>query len=84
MFMFVIILNAMKRISVLLTIVAAAFSVSAQDIVIDGNLCENETLKFKYSLSNRYDTFSWNFGDNSATDNSIDLKVLTAIFNSKI
>lgn len=72
MFMFVIILNAMKRISVLLTIVAAAFSVSAQDIVIDGNLCENESLKFKYSLANRYDTFSWTFGDGSAADNSIE------------
>lgn len=66
--MFVDILNAMKRISVLLAIVAAAITVSAQDIVIEGNLCIGETLKFKYgNLPARYDSFSWSFGDGSTS-----------------
>ena len=69
--MFVNILNAMKRISVLLVFVAAVLSVSAQDIIVEGKLCENVNLKFKYNLSNRYDSFVWNFGDGS-TDNSIE------------
>lgn len=69
--MFVDILNAMKRISLLLAIVAAVSTVSAQDIVVEGNLCENVNLKFKYNLWNRYDSFVWNFGDGS-TDKSVD------------
>lgn len=69
--MFVDILNAMKRISLLLAIVATVSTVSAQDIVVEGNLCENANLRFKYNLSNRYDSFTWNFGDGS-TDNSVE------------
>ena len=57
----------MKRLSVLLSIVAASFAVSAQDIDIEGNLCIDENLKFKYSLANRYDSFTWDFGDNSTS-----------------
>lgn len=70
--MFVNILNAMKRISVLLTIVALSLSAAAQEINIQGKLCVGENLAFKYSWDNRYDSFSWNFGDNSSTDNSIE------------
>ena len=65
--MFVIILNAMKRLFVLLSIITASFSVSAQ-IDIDGNLCIDGNLKFKYTnLPARYDSFAWDFGDGSTS-----------------
>lgn len=65
--MFVNILNAMKRFFVLLSIITASFSVSAQ-IDIDGNLCIDGNLKFKYTnLPARYDSFAWDFGDGSTS-----------------
>lgn len=69
--MFVNILNAMKRISVSLAIVTLSLSVAAQEINIQGKLCVEDNLSFKYSWDNRYDSFSWSFGDNT-TDNSIE------------
>lgn len=61
-------MQKMKRFSVLLSIVAASLAVSAQDIEIEGNQCIGENLKFKFNLANRYDSFSWNFGDQSTSD----------------
>jgi gliding motility-associated-like protein len=61
-------MQKMKRLSVLLSIVAASFSVVAQDIEIEGNLCIDENLIFKCSnLPARYDSFLWDFGDGSTS-----------------
>lgn len=57
----------MKRLSVLLSIVAASLTVSAQDIVVEGDMCIDLNLKFKYHLANRYDSFTWDFGDSSTS-----------------
>lgn len=67
--MFVDILNAMKRFSVLLFIIAVSSAAAlAQSIEIEGHLCIGDTLKFKFTnLPGRYDSFSWNFGDGSTS-----------------
>lgn len=65
--MFVNILNAMKRFFVLVGVITASLSVSAQ-IDIEGNLCIDGNLNFKYSnLPARYDSFAWDFGDGSTS-----------------
>jgi gliding motility-associated-like protein len=62
----------MKRFFVILSAVALSLSGMAQDIKIEkGKFCVGESLMFKYNLSNRYDSFLWDFGDNS-TDTSVE------------
>ena len=65
--MFVNILYAMKRFFVLLSIITASLSVSAQ-IDIEGDQCIGLDLKFKYSnLPARYDSYVWDFGDGTTS-----------------
>ena len=65
--MFVNFLCAMKRFFVLLSIITASLSVSAQ-IEIEGSQCIGLDLKFKYSnLPARYDSFVWDFGDGTTS-----------------